>query len=211
MIKKTKHHLVLDLDSTLIHSMHCMKTLNSLKLYSDSKSRPLREKIYFFDLVDCVDIEGSGKFMKTWGIYRPHVHCFLQFAYQYFEEIHIWSAGKKKYVDAIVNTLFKKDDDFYPDKIFSFNDCEFEDDFPSFKPLSRHFNLNHTFALDDKEETFSKNKQNGILISKYEPEPTFDSIMKDDLSLLKLQKWLLQPEVMNSSDIRKLDKSKIFN
>ena len=48
------------------------------------------------------------------------------------------------------------------------------------------------------------------LIPKFEPNDLHE-INKDDATLLQLMGWLCTPEVLNCTDYRTLDKSKIFN
>jgi len=54
------------------------------------------------------------------------------------------------------------------------------------------------------------NPDNGVLIPDYEPKPTMSEINKDDTSLIDLMKWFLKEDVVNSEDVRILDKTKIF-
>jgi hypothetical protein len=66
-------------------------------------------------------------------------------------------------------------------------------------------------ALDDYDATFSKNKDNGLHIPAYEPDFDYNGIMEDERSLLNLMYWLTNNEVVNSNDVRRLDKNTCFD
>lgn len=214
MTSLTNRRMVFDLDSTLIHSSMDMNEYEALKLYTDPASFTLRGRVYRFDLVDVTDTPGSGVVTPMWGVFRPYVFEFLQFAVTYFKEVYIWSAGQYKYVHLIKNNLFSGT--FQPAKIFTYENCKM-DVTSIHKPLEELYaslddgaNETNTLALDDREDTFSLNPYNGIQIPAYEPEFTKEGIMKTDVALLQLMCWLSLPEVMRMEDVRYLDKRYIF-
>jgi hypothetical protein len=67
-----------------------------------------------------------------------------------------------------------------------------------------------TYHLDDRDDVCLKNPRNGIKIPEYDPAFTPEGIVKDDIALIQLMYWLMLPEVLATTDIRMLDKSKIF-
>jgi hypothetical protein len=227
----TSRHLVLDLDSTLIHSDGEMDVYKDFKLYSSPTNAELRSRLYRFDLVDVVDAPGTGVRTPMWGVYRPHVLEFLNFASIYFDAVHIWSAGQHKYVHTIKDVLFQGD--FVPSTVFSYDMCD-QTTSELFKPLTKLYaentamgaNETNTLALDDRDHTFSRNPHNGVQIPAYEPGPTEDKakkmsraeivkqyradIMADDIALLQFTCWLSLPEVIKEPDVQKLDKTRIF-
>jgi len=73
-----------------------------------------------------------------------------------------------------------------------------------------NFTLKNVFALDDREDTFSHNPKNGIMIPVYSPSPDIKSISKGDTNLLKLEKWLIKNEVAEAENVQTLNKEKIF-
>jgi hypothetical protein len=222
----TNRHIVLDLDSTLIHSTSNMKTYANLKLYSEPKNAALRPRLYRLEMVDVVDKPGSGIVTVMWGVFRPYVFEFLQFADLYFQGIHIWSAGQYKYVHSIKEILFR-DGPVQPSTILTYDDCEMTSN-EIFKPLSKFYgrptsegaNETNTLALDDRDDTFSRNHHNGIQIPVYEqgprtssgdsPPPTIKFIKANDIALPQLMCWLSLPHIIREPDVRKLDKSTIF-
>src|SRR5579871_2837769 len=130
----------------------------------------------------------------------------------YFKHVIIWSAGQPKYVDAIVDCLFPFED-FQPLIIYNYNHCIINDG-DIYKPLDMLYNdktikglvnPQSTFVIDDRDDTFSKNKYNGILIPAYKITPNEKSIMKEDRALLDLEEWFSRKDVAESRDIRNLD------
>ncbi|CAH6418843.1 NLI interacting factor phosphatase [uncultured virus] len=216
MSSLTEHELVVDLDATLISSNSDMTTYQGLNLYTDPTSVGLRSRIYHINLVDATSVEGTGETIPMWGIYRPYLAEFLRFASVYFKAVHIWSAGRYKYVWTIADRIEAIAPEFKPQTVFTQDDCEMGTS-TVHKPLRKLYetcgcgaSAEHTLAIDDREDTFSQNVGNGILIPPYEPEETKEGILKEDVALLQFMMWLSLPEVMNSKDVRKLDKSRIF-
>jgi hypothetical protein len=214
---KTKLQIIFDLDSTLINTFEEFENIKKLEIYSKSENNDLRENIYIFKIHDVMDIK-EDSITKFAGFYRPYVLNFLLFCSCYFDKIHIWSAGRYKYVHKIINELFKKNNIKKPSNIYTYDDCIFNKNNSIFKPLgstifkdkSTGSNPQNTLVVDDRKDTFSKNIKNGILIPEYFPSiDNKESILKD-ICLLQLTQWLLKEEVINSKDVRTLDKSKIF-
>ena len=72
-------------------------------------------------------------------------------------------------------------------------------------------NPKNTFVLDDRSETFSLNKRNGIQIPEFESDMSIDDICNHtDCDLLKLMAWFSTKEVKECDDVRKLNKKNIF-
>jgi hypothetical protein len=209
--------IVLDLDQTLVATQESKAPLP--KILSDPHLLSLRNRMYYF-IIEDFEKPGIGTQYEYWGVIRPNSLKFLSFCLSYFRIVAIWSAGKRYYVESIGDYLFQDLDN--PDVIFTYDDVTKKKNGGVEKPLvkmiksspylSQHMSLQNTFVLDDVEETFAKNKQNGILIPPYEPiEDNIKSLQQDDTALTELQNWLLKPEVMNASDVRVLDKSNIFS
>jgi len=212
---RTNKTIVLDLDSTLLHTCDDMDIWNKLEIYTNPKNSKLRSRVYYFDLIDVTEKPGSGSKTVLWGVLRPHVYIFLKFCFDYFENVVVWSAGQKKYVHAICDFLFQEFDK-QPIIIYSYEDCEIGSNY-IYKRLSKFGNLDEPIhistlvALDDNESTFSKNKDNALHIPAYEPEFTYEGILEDEKALLNVMYWLTAPEVINIADIRKVDKSNFFD
>jgi len=211
--------IYLDLDQTLISTADekdGLRYLYELKILSDPTLLHLRNRIYHV-VVEDLEKPGYGSKYEMWGITRPHLHRFLSRCFSYFRLVMVYSAGKRQYVESIVDHIFR--DLPYPHLVLSYDDI-IKKGKDVIKPLTvvrdandltkEYVNFNNTLGLDDLESTYSQNVGNGILIPAYEPELDEESLAKDDDCLLKLEKWLMSPDVIASEDVRLLDKSKIF-
>lgn len=216
----TNKCIVLDLDETLVHSNENLSQLRDLNIMNNPKLIDLRGRVYELSMDDVVYKKGQGIKTEMWGITRPHVKEFLIACFSYFKVVAVWSAGKKKYVEAIVDYLFK--DIKRPHVIYSRDDCEKTTDNILTKPLekmmkqepglAKYMTLENTFILDDRKSVFeTPNPDNGIQIPAYIPDFNERSLRTDDIAFKQLMTWLLRPEVMHSLDVRDLDKSNIFN
>ncbi len=231
----TNKCIVLDLDQTLIATQDEMFHLFDLEILSNPKKVELRNRTYYFTTHD-LEKPGIGTNYDFWGVERPHVHDFLLFCFSYFKIVAVWSAGKRLYVEGIVDHLFK--DLPYPDIVFSYDDTTIHPGNIVEKPLvkmmgyndylKQYMTLQNTLAIDDNVTTFGGNQANGVLIPAYEPGevtyeknsrgktsevviPTIETLEEDETALLQLKYWLLQPEVIACNDLGMLDKSKIFD
>ncbi len=209
----TSQVIVLDVDETLVHTMESMNKYSDMKIFTDRKSLPYRGRIYKFQLEDFIDV-GSGKRDSYWGITRPHLKDFLIFCFNHFKFVIIWSAGKRTYVENIVDFMFNGLQ--RPHLIFAYENCTIVDGERT-KPLSEltkifgnELNLSNTWILDDKIENFIANRKNGILIPEYIPKETHSDLVRDDQTFAILMKWFRKKEVAECTDIRDLDTSKIF-
>lgn len=87
-------------------------------------------------------------------------------------------------------------------RTYTRQDCFF-DSKNIFKPLKdKFFDLSKTFALDDRKDTFSKNKKNGLKI------PEFAYTDKNDESLKELMIWLLNDEIIQCENVTKISSTK---
>lgn len=213
---KTDKCISFDLDLTLVNTFSDLESIVKLNVFN-GKDRELRSRIYTIDLHDVIENPGEGIYSRMWGAYRPGWQRFHNFCQRYFKYVVIWSAGQPKYVDAIVDVLFP-DPKFQPIVIYNWNHCKTTGN-TIHKPLKMLYEdprarglitPEKTYHLDDRDDTFSLNKNNGILIPAYEIQPKKIHIMREDERLLELEKWLSLKLVANAEDIRRLDKSTIF-
>lgn len=224
----TNKCIVLDLDETLVHTNVNdvdMEQLKNLGIMSDPNLLDLRRRTYQITMDDVVYKKGEGVKTTMWGIVRPHVKEFLISCFSYFKVVIVWSAGKRKYVDAIVDFLFK--DIKRPHVVYSYDQCERTSNNLIVKPfakmienepgLSKYMSLDNSFMIDDRETVYSgyggdygDNPDNGIQIPAYKPAFNIHSLRSNDIALKQLMTWFLKPEVMNSDNVRELDKSDVF-
>ncbi len=211
---RTNISLTFDIDLTLVHTFTELDSLKKLNAYNRNESE-LRKRIYTLELHDVVNEPGEGVYSRMWGVYRPGWERFHNFSKNYFYNVFVWSAGQPRYVDAMVNVLFP-DPNFQPSIVYTWDNCQ-SDDGNIYKPLENIYSTINTsvchkniLALDDRDDTYSHNPKNGILIPPYEPSATKKSILQNDTRLLELENWFRQKHVANCEDVRTLDKSKIF-
>jgi hypothetical protein len=191
--------------------------MEKLNLYRNPKLLSIRDRVYVSEMVDVVTPIGKGEISVMSGILRPDAKEFMAFCFSYFRVVCMYSAGKRVYVqkmtDILTSHLPNK-----PNLIFSYYQCDRSDgdivkplkficETPGLENLVKPENI---LALDDRESTFNCNPENGILIPLFEPQFTVSGLTRHDNALRQLMNWLLLPEVMNSDDIRTLDKSNIF-
>jgi len=213
--------IVLDLDETLVHSHGegNIDLLKELKILTDLNNLDLRERIYKITMDDVVHKRGTGDKTEMWGIMRPNIRDFLIFCFSYFKLVIVWSAGRKNYVHAIVDHIcidLKR-----PHIIYTFDDLEKLPNGTLIKPLNKiiknveginkHMSLENSYIIDDRNSVFHEpNPYNGIEIPPYRPSFNYKSLRSDDNSLKQLMTWFMKPEVINSKDVRELDKTNIF-
>jgi len=213
--------IYLDLDQTLISTAdekYGLDYLYKLKILSNPSLMHIRNRIYHV-VVEDLEKPGYGSKYEMWGITRPKLNRFLNFCFGYFKLVIVYSAGKRQYVESIVDHIFK--DVEYPHAVLSYDDIKKDKKGNVVKPITSVINANlltkqfvkhnNTLGLDDLESTYSENKGNGILIPPYEPDLNEKSLDGDDDYLLRLENWLMLPEVINCKDVRLLDKTQIFS
>lgn len=218
----SNHCIVLDLDETLLHTFDDYNNLNRLGILKDPDFIRLRKRLYIIGVDDAVTKRGEGKHIRMWGLLRPGLKKFLMFCFSYFKIVAIWTAGRKRYAEKIVQELSK--DVQEPHIVYCFDHCLDESGTCSTKDLQKiisecpkTMSLKNTFMIDDRMYNFDNNPDNGILIPPYNPLPQKFTLMDDqdpatqDRTLENLKKWFLLPEVKNSEDIRTLDKTNIFS
>jgi hypothetical protein len=208
------HGIVLDLDESLVHTFPDMETASKLGVFSDPQ---LRSRVYHLELTDVSISKGIGQKIHLWGIIRPHVDQFLRFCFSYFKIVGVWSAGKKEYVEAIVELLFR--DIAKPHFIYTYNDCYAEESGNLIKPLDklfhettigRHINRDNILCLDDRDDVCCRNPDNAVIIPRYKPKASIESLLESDLALKDLMNWLLSPKVRFSNSPVILQKDQIF-
>lgn len=223
--------LILDLDETLVHSWENPNFLEQYAIYEDPsiyrKFHPIGSHQIAYSML--LEMPGN-KISKIWGLHRPHLYEFLKFASEYFDNILVWSAGIRPYVDEIAKQIFLESGLKSPKIVWARDRCANYQGYYH-KPISdvmtelskrpyTTFNIDPkwTFIVDDKSHTFMQNPQNGILIPPYHPGkdrkysvPTLQDLLdRSDTALIQLKTWLEKPEVRNAEDVRILNKTQIF-
>src|SRR5258708_2561701 len=184
---------------------------------NNPKLLDLKKRCYFLKLSN-LDKVGDGSRYDSWGTTRPYLEEFLLFCFNYFKIVIVWSAGKKNYVDSIIDHIFKNLRK--PHLVWSYDNIDLDDEVKIGKPITKllnsdfiykhHLHPLKTIVLDDNENTFEKNKKNAIHIPPYEPELNIANLTEPDEKLLNIKYWLLLPHVINANDVTKLDMNNIF-
>jgi len=212
----SKHCIVLDLDETLVHTFDDTDRIRTLGILKDPDYTRMKKRLYILDIDDPVTKRGEGHHIHMWGLLRPGTKRFLMFCFSYFKIVAIWTAGRKRYAEKIVQEISK--DVREPHIVYCFDHCLDKTGSCSTKDLQKmisecpEMSLKNTFIIDDRLYNFELNPQNGILIPPYEPILTKEALIdSDDPTLKKLQNWFSDSEVINSKDVRNLNKTDIFS
>jgi hypothetical protein len=220
----TNFFLVLDLDETLVHTFEpdeIDQKIEIMSKWNEQEKLELRSRLYEFEILDANTTKEDSRTI-FWGITRPSLKFFLLFCSIYFKGVLIWSAGVSKYVERIVDIIFK--DIFPPRAIYDRrNTIQIDDEYrTTYKPLRNMFedeylkslgmNSENTFVIDDRKDTFSQNPENGIRIKRYEPKLTYSELVTDDPALKQLMFWFLRKDVMRTKNVADLNlpKKRIF-
>lgn len=210
----SKQSVILDLDATLIHTFN-----GKMNIFEDLR---LRGNEYLESRIYMIDFVSNKKKQQMWGVVRPHTHHFLEYCFERFDKVIVWSAGSYEYVHHICEVLFQ---DCKPHMILTARDCEHENGEAKYKPLEklyeRHDFLNdrNTMIIDDNPDSFSKNKDNAIHISSYSvsfnnsetDEQIIRKLVDDsDVTLSNLIKWLSDDYTKTIEDVKSLEKPRFL-
>ena len=220
------YNIVLDIDSTLVQTFESIDSLYTLIDTTDDLNH-LSHQTYCFDVVD-PESDGTNEPYYMWGIDRPYLQEFISYCIENFKNVYIWSAGTKKYVEKIVEHIFPRLD-YHPPIILDYNDTIYnEEENIVTKPLQMVYNKSNgeadetnTFSLDDREDTFSENPRNGILIPRFAfddrsiKEDGQDKLLNAVNHFVKNDKCLYElinffENNKNVEDVRTLDMTGIF-
>lgn len=212
----TDHVIVLDIDETLVHADEQISNLDNL-----NKNIPFMEKLKF----KVIHLNDNKVKFPIWYITRPYLREFLLFCFSYFRFVCVWSAGDHRYVNEIVQSLFK----FLPKPhiVFTKNNC-YHDTVDNYnKPLNKIIDelnnkyklkddkvtLKNILILDDRLDNFIPNPKNGILVPTFSPRLTIKDIYREienDDNLLLFMEWLQKDNVITSKNVKLLNKKTIF-
>jgi len=201
-------YIVLDIDHTLLSTSDNFEDFKSINLYS-AENLSIRSRIYSGK----IKYENDQCF-SYWGILRPHVKEFLKYCFSRFQLVIIWSAGEKEYVKQMVKILFRDLNE--PHIILTREDCLWREKNRSIKPLSRltqefsFINDSNTLFVDDLEDNFIYNRENGIIIPAY--YPLLKNLkQEEDNCLLNLMIWFDTINVRCNNRLNLTDKRRIFS
>jgi hypothetical protein len=209
-------NIILDLDSTLIYTCEGEKSrefFQKLELYT--KNHFLRGEIYSFEIVR------NNRKILIWGVFRPGLRKFIDYCFEKFDNIIVWSAGHEDYVHYICRAIFGEKIKKIL-RIFSRDYCDDVDGF-IVKIMDKLFddlkhegvNQTNTVILDDNEETFKYNQNNALHINAFKIDYGCDNFVQEiknieDNSLYNVMEWFEDTKEFWENDVRMSVPSTIF-
>jgi hypothetical protein len=209
-------NVILDLDSTLINSYEesdAKKRYESMELFS--KNHSLRSRVYYFYL------EQSRAAKFVWGVFRPHYKDFIDYCFQNFDHVLVWSAGGEEYVDKICSAIFGRRKSKLS-LIWSRNNCDEDPQLGVVKKMERlvlenpYLSMSNTVIVDDNPDTFMFNPCNALQITPYKIPFTSKKLVSklygdSDHHLRNLQHFLETDEdFWEVDDVRDANPGRIF-
>jgi hypothetical protein len=210
--KTNKQNIVLDLDETLVQIIDEHEITREEFINRQNKCS-IQQRNHFFSFeVDNIDRDwGSGTVEFFYGIVRPNVTPFLNYCFNRFDKVVVWSAGYSRYVEAGVSHVFRNTQ--MPNYIFARPFCKkiknkqeitnksdsdefdpknedetFYNGITFTKPLIRlqsydpTFTLENTFLLDNSVLVANENPNNLIHISDFRPWTLINNKMLQPVS-----------------------------
>ncbi len=207
--------IVLDMDECLLHTWDGRDLSRSRYLKNLNTPKSVSIRRHFFEFFP----DETNKFNSWYGVMRPGLVEFLEYSFHRFDKVVIWTASVESYAIPILDLVFSKTDKV-PKNVLTRTNCEESEEGFYSKPLEKFFkefdqslSLDCTYFVDDNPDSGIFNKDNHILIPRFDPDPNIESIEKalaTDRALYDLIEWFESEETKNCEDVRKLDKSKIF-
>lgn len=189
LINKNKmtQNLIVDLDETLIHTF-----TNRAK----------------FDAFECKYGEIKYDFGELYGVLRPNVKSFIAWCSGNYNQIGVWSAGKREYVEIIVDLLFKGRK---PAFVWCWENCDsYVNEYGLnlyHKPLEFVYDLvpgftpKNTIFIDDALHSELCNAGNMIVVPPFHPEEFGGG---PDIAFIKVKKLL--KTLKTAKDVRLVEK-----
>ena len=138
-----------------------------------------------------LDIDGTLLYADNIRlVLRPYLKEFLQFCFQNFDCVGLWTAGSRDYLnfiydDILTPLLFEVNPQFKFDFIFSEEECDNKYEKPLSKLSNENFNETNSLIVDDHIESFQCNPDNGILLPSFNPDDEFDDSLIEIIVYLR--------------------------
>lgn len=182
--------LALDLDETLIHSYYDRSEVAQLKRLMNESDGESSDTDGVLSRLFSFTLPGNDEYI---ALERPYLRPFLDWAFNQFQHVVIWSAGRKDYVEAVCQHLFPAGTP-QPCVVYHWDHCLQEGDNFS-KPLDhlrreRHLTIDprRRLLVDDRPGNFKYNPEQGVLIPPWSPD--LSDLHKRDYALPKLEAHL---------------------
>lgn len=108
--------IVLDFDELQAHTY--IDDLSFESLLNDEKTIEWRKHMY---LIDYPEMEYDGE-CKAWGVLRPGFFEFIDFCFEHFKIVAVWSAGLHDYVHSVVESVWYTK--HAPHVVFTRRECQ---------------------------------------------------------------------------------------
>lgn len=197
--------LVLDIDETLAHSIEDVKKLNNLikgNVLTKEQLSSLKKRLY---IVDHYDKKGKLD-ERLWGIKRPYLDDFIDFAFKNYDLVIVWSAGSEWYVNRMIKVLFTDAGHPKPHYVFSRGDCvEYES--PAGSEYEKMSNTDLRYLLVRRNLVSGTTREEIIKrLEDNDEEKTVSSEENDRVDLVKPLKHLysLEPSLTKRIDLDKI-------
>ena len=198
---KLKSCVVLDLDSTLIHTFGSQSQWSFVESHDSSR---IKNRIF--------DVKVSDQLM--WGSLRPYTKLFISTCFETFDLVGIWSAGTSEYVREIIREVF----DQQPHFIWTRKDCQLFFDQENGhkilqKPLTKLFEKYQqldplrTMIIDDYTDVCRQDTLYHVHIPVWGGK--FESLTSIDRSLKQLSSWM-KTSLKDQTDFKFVSHKDIF-
>lgn len=195
-------NIVLDLDECLIHTfVEDLDWTLYRRLKANTKTKNRVAKITFNNT-------------EFWTVKRPHLDEFIEFCFDNFETVSVWSAGVPAYVEAVVSCIFKRRPHLVMTRDNVLYEHRTEKELGYSKPLMFYFEKmpratrENTILVDDRRENSKYDPENIVHIPEYDVLQDQYEIESDERSLRDLMDWLKL--LTEEADIRCSDHSSAF-
>lgn len=204
--------IVLDIDETLV-SMVEESDMEDYKSMYKSSGCSHRGRCFSIFMKEENPTSGEISTVEVKLIKRKGVDAFLEWAFRFFKNVYVWSAGIHPYVLAIEEYIFTRNGHF-PKLTFSRNDCTDRENNMN-KPLwkiiaksNQRIAKDSLFILEDRySAVIPEDRGNIVLISKFNPNWRKRTGFDDD-ELTKIRVWF---ESVRAKSIKSISSLKLKN
>jgi hypothetical protein len=210
--------LVLDIDSTLVHTQENRNIVDILLTDYKNSVNP-----YVYNIRrNAYQLKFNGHNDMS-GFYRPYLKDFMIKAHKICDKVCFWSAGEYSYVHKMIKKIYDHTGIIQkPNVIWTRNDCVFNVDNMLIKPLENFtnkngFQLKNTVILDDTEITFGQNRDNAVHIPRFQIDKidfkSIKNVLDTDKALLNMINALDQLDVhlKRGGSVQTFNKDDIFD
>ena len=182
------------------------------------------KKKFITDVIDTIILDLDGTLIAENDdihvteaiILRPHLKYFLDFCFENFKNVHIWTAASPNWAYKVLKALPRQDfhklrtgcsrgKTYYPSN-YCYYSGDHENSSIPYKKLTKYYNKHRTIIVDNTPSSFRKNYGNAVYI------PTFDGFDQSDEKLLDIKDELidLKNDANKTGSVRKVSRITYF-